>query len=267
MKILYIDHDEVGPQLARAHLEPVGHEITHIASKNDVPEALENNVYDVIMIDPSPVKDPRSLVLDIRRQAAAYPYVIWLSEEPPEGALKSGVNDVLAKPLDKAALDQKLEQAAHLTKLVARIGNTEEDFPSAGGVISKSAFNQLFLSAIDRAVRYGEASFILFIDIANYQDIVHEQGNYAADYAAAKLSQALVRVRRQSDIIGQTANNEFALLLQRPIYDSEPVDAANRFAQTLGEDEGLAAVEGAKPAIHIRLVDMPAGSIVVQHEL
>jgi hypothetical protein len=40
-------------------------------------------------------------------------------------------------------------------------------------------------------------------------------------------------LRRQSDIIAQTGRNEFCLMLQRPLYETEPMEAANRFADAL----------------------------------
>ena len=67
-----------------------------------------------------------------------------------------GCNDLLKKPVSGEKLIVKSENAERMVGLVERIGDDSEDFPSAGGVIAKSAFNQLFLSSIDRADRYGE---------------------------------------------------------------------------------------------------------------
>ena len=43
----------------------------------------------------------------------------------------------------------------------------------------------------------------------------------------AKLCCYLVLLRRQSDIIGQTARNEYRLLLQRPAHADEPAEVAD----------------------------------------
>lgn len=267
MKILFIDHDQVGAELTKAHLAPVGHEVVYEPSKTAIIEHMHKGGFDVVMLDPSPVKDPRSIILDVRQNAANYPYVIWVSEDVQPDARKSGANNVLAKPIDKAKLDETLEHAQNLTRLVTRIADVSEDFPSAGGVISKSAFNQLFLSAMDRATRYGEASFVLFIKVSNHGDIIQKEGQSAGDYAVAKLSQALVKLRRQSDIIGQTAANEYSLLLQRPVYDSEPMDAANRFAQSLGEVAELFETSTTAVEIEVMLMSIPDGQIVLSHDV
>src|SRR5690606_15726197 len=114
-----------------------------------------------------------------------------------EDALKAGANDLMVKPLDASHLDVMMKNAKRLTSLMGKLGDESEDFPSAGGVIAKSAFNQLFLSGVDRADRYAERSFMLFINIDNRDEIIEQEGAYAAEYATAKLSQYLVRLRRQ----------------------------------------------------------------------
>jgi len=217
-------------------------------------------------MDPSPLSNARPVILNIRRTVANYPYIFLLSETTTrEEATKSGANDVMSKPLDPSSLEEKVANAERLLQLVKRIGDDSEDFPSAGGVIAKSAFNQLFLSAIDRADRYGERTFILFITMSNYIDIRDFDGPYAADYAVAKLSQYLVLLRRQSDIIGQTAKYEYALMLQRPVYDTEPVEAANRFAESLNGFKDIAS-SGATPVeITVSLVAVPTGQKLIEH--
>ena len=47
------------------------------------------------------------------------------------------------------------------------------------------------------------------------------------EFAVAKLCRYLVLLRRQSDIIGQTACNEYRLLLQRPAHADEPAEVAD----------------------------------------
>ena len=56
--------------------------------------------------------------------------------------------------------------------------------------------------------------------MTGYQTIYEAEGPYAADYVVAKLSKHLVQLRRQSDIIAQTEGYEYALLLQRPYYET-----------------------------------------------
>lgn len=154
-----------------------------------------------------------------------------------------------------------------LTQTIHTIGNNAIDFPSAGGIIARSAFNQLFLSTLDRSNRHGELSAILAISITNYDDLFKIGGNYVADYALATLSQRLVQIRRQSDIIGQIRNNSFSLLLHTPKNPQEPINAANRFAHTLEQDQQLQNAAPIALSVTVSLMTIPTGETTTHHTL
>ncbi len=266
MKILIIDREEVTTQLMTNKLEPLGHKITLEPVKNNAVERLAQENYDMVFIDPAPLTSARPLILNLRRATRHYPYIVQMGTDIKQiETIQAGANDGIEKPLAPDLLDQSVENAKYLTALIKRIGDDTEDFPSAGGIIAKSAFNQLFLSAIDRADRYGERTFIVFIAVDNYKAIYEAEGPYAAEYTVAKLSQYLVRLRRQSDIIGQTAAYEYALLLQRPIYETEPNEAANRFGEAITKYADLFDKDGIKPEISVRLIDVPVGRRIIEH--
>ncbi len=268
MKILVVDREDITTQLMSSRLETLGHKITHEPVKNNAVDRLTTENYDVIFIDPAPLTSARPLILNLRRATAHYPYIVQMGETLQQvEAIQSGANDGITKPINPDTLDLKIDNAKYLTSLIRRIGDESTDFPSAGGIIAKSAFNQLFLSAIDRADRYGERTFIVFISLTNYQAIYESEGPYAADYAVAKLSKYLVRLRRQSDIIAQTENHEYALLLQRPLYETEPNEAANRFAEAIMSYPDLFEKDGIKPEISVKLIDLPVGSRIIEHHI
>lgn len=266
MNILVVDRDAVATQMLRSKLEPLGHKITEEPVKNDAVERLTKQSFDIIFIDPAPLTSARPIVLSMRRSMKAYPYIFLLSDTISQAdALKASVNDLMPKPLNGADLDEKMDNAERLIKLMDRIGDDAFDFPSAGGVIAKSAINQLFLASIDRADRYGERSYLLQISLNNYQDLVKTDGQYSADFAVANLCKYLVLLRRQSDIIGQTAKNEYTLLLQRPIYETEPVEAASRFAESLGKLTDIAHAGGSAVEISVTLLEIPSAKQIVRH--
>ncbi len=266
MKILIIDRDEMFSNLLAGKIRAAGHEVIVKSIKNDAIEALETSDIDAIYFDPSPLNDPKALLLQIRRMVRNYPYTIIMAPEmTTELANQSGCNDGLAKPLDPQALTISLENAERMTTLIRSIGDESTDFPSGGGVISKSAFNQLFLSAVDRVSRYSELAHVLFISIENYEDIKLDDGKYAADYAVSKLAQNLVRLRRQSDVLGQTAINEYAILLQRPLSSTESPDAAKRFASNLEDQHDITSNGITDLLIKVNLVHLPNGNLDFTH--
>ncbi len=266
MKILAVDRDTLSIQLIKSKLEAMGHTIVEEPVKNNALERLEKEEFDTIFFDPAPLNNARPIVLGIRRAVNNYPYIVLMSQDmDQEEAIRSGANEIMLKPLDAGKLDTMIGNATRMTNLITRMGDEKEDFPSAGGVIAKSAFNQLFLSAIDRADRYGERSYLVFIGIKNYHELVEMDGPQAATYSTAKLSQYLVRLRRQSDIIAQTGKSEYCLMLQRPQYETEPMEAANRFAEALAQLEDIASSDNATVDVHVTLLDVPVGTKHVEH--
>lgn len=270
MKILVIDRDQLVAQMISTRLETDGHEIDMEAVKSEGLERVGKERFDLIFIDPSPMKDARAMALNIRRASRNYPYIILMTpEEEVEAAdvMAMGCNDFIYKPLDQKDIYTKVANAQRLQRLFDKLGDTAEDFPSAGGVISKSAFNQLCLSAMERGGRYNELAFVLLIKIRNYKEIKALDGSYVADYAVSKMAHHMVRLRRQSDIIGQTAKNEYAILLQRTQNLTEAVDAAKRFAVSFEEINDFLPPEGKEVTIDIELTHMPTGGCPFEYEV
>lgn len=199
----------------------------------------------------------------LRRAARRYIYILLLTKNwPVEAALELGANDILPVQATTDDVMRALDKYNRLFAVIEEIGDQRVDFPSIGGVIARSAFHQLFLTGIDRASRYGEKTYILFISLNNYNELYDIGGDYVADYAVAMLSKKLTGMRRQSDILGQITKHSYALLLQRPTYETEPLEAAQRFASALIDSHEIA--EGAPVPLQVKvmLVDIPCGGLL-----
>ena len=109
------------------------------------------------------------------------------------------------------------------------------------------------------------ADDMLFIGVRNYNDLLEIDGPYATASTTAKLSQYLVRLRRQSDLIAQTGKAEFCLLLQRPQFETEPMEAANRFADALTQFEDLFSTGNSSVELYVKLMDLPIGKLHIEH--
>ncbi len=268
MKVLIIDRDELNSQLLATKIKGLGHRVQIETIKNNAIDHLSRENFDVVFVDPNPLTNARPLILNIRRALGAYAYIVLVKDiDVDVDFANSGANFIIDKPYDAEIVANTLAGAGRITTYLSKLGDDSIDFPSAGGVIAKSAFNQLFLSAIDRADRHNESSYAVFIDISNYLDMSENDGQYYADFAVAKMSQHLSHIRRQSDIIGQTAKNEYALLLQRPQYETEPVDAANRFAEELSKLKSIKESVESDPQIKVKLIELPSGKKVVDHHI
>ncbi|MES2728732.1 MAG: response regulator [Pseudomonadota bacterium] len=267
MKILINDNEPAVAELLASRMKQAGHTVVIETGKQEAMARLGQEEFGAVIIDPSPQTQLRNVVMALRRAARQYTYIMLSGADIAiKDSLAAGANDIYPKPYDLGDVENRLINMDRLQRLMRHIGDEREDFPSAGGVISKSAFNQLFLSCIDRAGRYAERSYILFMSIANHKRIAAENGQTAAAFAAARLASHIVRLRRQSDIIAQTGQAEFALLLQRPVFEAEPMDAANRFAVALKKLTDYSGIQGLEVLVRLDLVELPSGALPITHE-
>ena len=146
MKILIIDREEVTAQLLANRLEPLGHKIVHEPVKNTAVDLAGAEKFDLIFVDPAPLTSARPVILNLRHKAGKYIYIAQLGPSTTQlAAIKCGANDALSKPINPEELDLVIDNARYLVKQIGRIGDDSIDFPSASGIMSTSAFNQLFL--------------------------------------------------------------------------------------------------------------------------
>lgn len=248
MKVLIIDKDALSCQLLQTRLNDRGCDVTCEPDKNAALDLLKETDYDVIMLDPTPVQDARPIIISIYKtiRGRYEPQFLVLSKTiDQEAALAAGANDLVSKPVSPQALEEKMLNMERLIKHTHQLAQPDSH-EALRGVINKEAFNELFLSAIDRSHRYAERSFVVFIEIKT------DKKTFEA------LSNRIRYIRRQSDVIGRTGVHEFGILLQRPIYESEPFDATTRFTEVLSQH--VSELDGAPDVeIDLRLVEIPIG--------
>jgi PleD family two-component response regulator len=250
MRILIIDKDALSCQLLQKRLNAMDFEVKCEPDKSKALKILETEDYELIILDPTPVQDARPVIINIYKtiKNRYEPQFLIISKNiDEENALAAGANDIIHKPVSPQRLERKIANMRRLKHYIDAL-SIEDDLPAPRGVINKDAFNELFLSAIDRSHRYGERSFVVFINIHG------EQKDFEA------IAEKIRHIRRQSDVIGRTCKKQFGILLQRPMYDSEPMDAITRFTEVLTqriEDVGLSD----RLSVDLCLVEVPFGRL------
>jgi hypothetical protein len=229
---------------------------------------MKDTPYQAVLFDPAPQNEVRPFVIAARRMANRYTYLALASHTVSEDeALGCGCNSYLSKPIDEKPLLNVIESSNRFTNFVQLFGDESEDFPSRNGIIAKSAFNQIFLSCLDRADRYAENSYLIFVSIRNAREILNNDGPEAIKSTAVALRKYLTKIRRLSDICGQIKLQEYAMLLLRPVSEEEPFLAAKRFASSLAEYHDLMSTAPTKPILNVTLLNIPKCDILAQHKI
>lgn len=267
MKVLIIDRDRDHCDQMRAVLEGAGATVTCEPIRSKAAELLQRERFDATFIDPAPQNDElRAFIMRTRRSLGTFPpFIIMGTQITPLQAFSAGGNDYLKKPHSKEDVLIKAKNAARITEVSVQMADESEDFPSKAGLIAKSAFNQLFITCLDRADRHGEHSYLIFIAIDNLAEIAAKDGPEEAKKVADNLRKNISRTRRTSDIAGHIKTAEFCLLLLRPQREDEPFLAANRFAENLKENHDIISTSRTRALLKVWLLAIPTGEIPVEH--
>ena len=266
LKALIIDRDTDTAEMIAATL--ANHQIEAVIEpiKNKAFDLMRQNDFDAIFIDPAPQSDIRPMIIGMRRGNKNYPSVILtghtMSVETAQGF---GANDGLTKPLNPDLVIKSLYNCARIRALYRQFGDESTDYPSRDGVIANSAFNQLFITCLDRADRYGEKSFLINVNVRNFGIIRADEGDEKATEIAGLMKKYITRIRRLSDIIGQTDDHEFTVMMLRPARADEPLMALNRFASEFAEVHDLISISKTTVEIEISLICIPSGEVIEQH--
>ncbi len=265
MKILVLDTDHTRGEHICSSLEMQGHSAQLATNWQDAIGFLQKDRFPMVLLDKQVLDAKAQNISAMRRSSLGYIYTIVMCDEDfDESASDIGSNAYVVGNINLDTIEKAVNTASDFVMRSKQLSNDAEDFPSAGGVISKSAFYQLFLSAMQRAGRYNELEFVLFIAIDNYKNILVEDGEYSANHATARLAHHLAQTRRQSDILAQTGHHEYAILFLRPDDKDEPIEATRRFANTLSTirdyTTGLSDVN-----VTLKLQTLPSGDIIDEH--
>jgi hypothetical protein len=237
--------------------------------KNNAIDSARSEQYDCIFFDPAPKnEDMRAFMIGVRRGSPYYTPRRWRSHQvEAEEAFEVGANNFVKKPYasDEDIL-QKLEEVRNLTSFHEKLKDESIDFPSRDGVISKSAFLQLYISSLDRADRYGEETYLTMATVSNIDDIRAQHGDEVADEVCANFKKYIMRIRRLSDIAGHTAENQLCLMLMRPANKEEPKMAIERFADSVAEYAELISVGDAKALVNVKMMAIPSGTITFNRD-
>lgn len=268
MHIIIVDRDRISAQILQTRLEEAGHSVVVEAVRKTALDMLQNQDFDVVMIDPAPLPSVRQFVLPLRwEQSTVYLYMVLLSHElhNESDVVRNGMNAQLVKPYDWQQCDVVLYNASRFTDFMKRLRASRQHM-SDSHIFGQQAFYQLVLSALDRAYRYGEQAYLLSISLMNVQNISQRLGDAAVDAFIDELGTYLSHLHRMSDFLGRTDRGEYVLLLLRPAVDTEPQDAADRFALALNDFIAQASLP-IKPAIDVELWALPSSQVVVKKQL
>lgn len=259
MKILIIDRDEAHTQQMSKRLTAMGYDVASEIQRDVAAQVLAKENIPVVFFDPAPLSDPKQAVTALKNAAKTSPYIIMMTHDLKDEWLSSGVNLCIEKPVSGDEVENTLAHGSNFINLKKKLADSGKDFPSGGGIIAKSAFNELFLSSIELADRRGDKTYCLFISIHNYKEILASEGNDSIKQATARLAHSLTKIRRQSDILAQTDDAEYVIIFLGSATIDEPEEATQRLIENLSNMTDLTSGQMSPIELGFHLIEIPTG--------
>ena len=220
--------------------------VESVASLRSALDRLSGGGVDLVLLD---LGLPDSLGLDtytaMACAAPAVPTIILARpHEEPLGfeAIQLGAQDVVLKTHASAeGLARVIRCAVERHRVVASLRGlslTDE----LTGLLNRRGFTTIAQGHLRLASRTGQRFLLLFADVDGLKQINDTYGHHEGDRALARVSEALRRTFRQSDVVARYGGDEFAILA----LDSSGDDGATirrRLATSLAQE----AARGPEP--------------------
>jgi len=137
MNILIAEDDMISRNLLKTTLRQFGHAVKAFSNGADAWRAFDANPYRVIVSDwLMPEMDGLDLCRKVRQRASTeYTYFILLTANVQQGnetyieAMNAGIDDFMAKPLDRDLIWMRLKVAERILRYTTEISNLESMLP------------------------------------------------------------------------------------------------------------------------------------------
>jgi CheY-like chemotaxis protein len=235
MKVLIVD-DEPGTRLLTAAVvERLGHRALQAGDGAEGLERFAAERPEVVVTDWSmPGMDGTQLVSRLRADPApGYTYLVLLSglagEDAAREAARAGADEVLAKPLDAAALERGLIAAERLVAMHREMRDDARHDPETGAFSSARLAEDL-AALCGRATRYGHVYCVASFEVAPAS-------------AAGAAGRALAAAIRSGDALYRAAETRFVALLPEQKLEAAGV-AGERLRQAAETASGATVSAG-----------------------
>ncbi len=223
-RVLIADDDEDFRGLLVRRAQRMGLQIVEAKDGTQAIEALQDQTFDVLVVDLYMPGASGLDVVDRAHQNDPDTQTIILtgsaSVETAVEALRAGVYDYMTKPLESlAAFEMSLSRAldhrqlihdnARLFAEVQRLALTDP----LTGLYNRRKLGEALDFEVERAARYRRPLSIIMLDIDNMKVINDVHGHPAGDEVLRKVAQAIRSQVRKVDLAARYGGDEFLILL------------------------------------------------------
>ncbi len=238
IKILYVE-DEIDHAILIGEfikeITNVNYEMTHVQQLEEALLELDNERYDIVMLDLSlPDKQGLDTITTVCERAPDIPVVVMTSMKDESMAIKAlqkGAEEFLVKgEMNSHALSRVLRYAIirHKGRVELQSLSLVDDLT---GLYNRRGFMLFAQQQLSIAIRTKRGMILFFIHIEGLNEITKKSGYQYEALAKIETANILKEVFRESDIIARHSRDEFTAMA------IESFDASNEIIITRLQDE------------------------------
>jgi diguanylate cyclase (GGDEF)-like protein len=218
-RVLVVDDDRLFRQQFSDLLGERGFEVEQVASGEAAVRKVEQEAYDIVLLDMVMPKMDGLEALDRILAVRPYQSVIIVTAygtiETAVQAMKRGAYYYLSKPVDEASLDAVIRNCAERSRLLRQNATLQQEALLDD---QTTAYNRRFMETcledeLARAKRYGRPLSILFFDLDNLKAINDRYGHLCGSRTLREVCQLVQRKLRKSDKLFRFGGDEFVVAL------------------------------------------------------
>jgi diguanylate cyclase (GGDEF)-like protein/PAS domain S-box-containing protein len=156
-----------------------------------------------------------------RKSGEVYPEWLRITAVPGDNDAVAGYVAVFSDVTDLRRNEERLRDLAYHDQLT--------------GLSNRPAFLEIFVHALRRAQRQGNALALLYLDLDRFKRINDSLGHGVGDELLAEVGARLHRVVRDADTVARLGGDEFIVLMEDVINREGPARLARKLLEALGE--------------------------------
>lgn len=239
LKLLMVEDSEDDSQLLLRELVKSGFatDIQRVDNKAALMNALQDRSWDIAITDHNlPGFSSSEAIECIKRSGLDIPVIIVsasISEQDAVAGMRSGASDYIMKD-NMARLVPAIEREMREAQIRKQHRQSEDiirqlaDFDVLTGLINRSRFEELLLSAMGKVRENNIEYALLYIDLDQFKVVNDTCGHVAGDALLKQLANVLSKEVRSNDALGRLGGDEFGLLIENC-----PAESARHAAEKL----------------------------------
>jgi len=224
----------------------ISYELNHVVRIKDCVEHLEQDNFDVILIDLNlPDCTGLDTIYEVESQASNTPIIVLTEQDDNElasQALQSGAQDYLVKgQIDRSTLERSIRYAIERNRLLEQLEESKRlqrhlAYHDALTILpNRHLLHDRLQQALAQSKRSGKLAALLFLDLDGFKRINDTLGHGIGDLLLKSVAKRLKTTVRQVDTVARLGGDEFTIVLLEINHAQDAKDVAQKILKVISQ--------------------------------